>query len=162
MGGRRYRAAFEGPALFFATTSTYNHVDSFDNDEKLSLAERILFKVINLQCYLLSYVIMPNHVHLMVGFKGGGNQLSKFMHSFKGNIRHEIVGNSRFWQQRFDDLLIKTDDQFRIKLKYIHWNPVKRGLVSKPENWSYSSYRFWEFGEEKAGLIRDLDWFKIE
>jgi putative transposase len=107
----------------------------------------------------MGYTIMPNHTHFLIGTPEGGQQLSRFMHSFKGNVRQDFVGNDRFWQQRFDDLAVTTIEQFRIKLEYIHWNPVKRGLVVKPEDWRRSSYRFWEHGEEHPVLVRDFDWF---
>jgi putative transposase len=143
MGGRRYRLSVEDAALYFVTTSTANHIRQFNNEDKLTLVTDILYRVVKLEaCFLMGFVIMPNHVHLLIGTQQGGNQISKFMHSFKGNVRKNIEGDKRFWQQRFDDLVITTEEQFRIKMNYIHWNPVKDGLVEKPEEWKYSSYRF--------------------
>ena len=148
--------------MYFVTTSTTNHVKHFNNKDRLTLATNTLYEVVKLQaCFLMGFVIMPNHVHLLIGTQQGGNQISKFMHSFKGNVRKQIAGDRRFWQQRFDDLVIITEEQFRIKMNYIHWNPVKDGLVEKPEDWRFSSYRFWEFGEENPNLVRDFTWMDI-
>jgi len=160
MGGRRYRTDFEGRNIFFVTTSTSNREERFSTKIELTKVNEIMFDVVKLQnCRLFGYVILPNHVHFLIGTIEGGNQLSRFMHSFKGNVRKAIVGNVNLWQQRFDDLVIRTTKQFRLKLKYIHMNPVKRELVNRPEDWSYSSYRFWTFGEENPFLTRDIQSF---
>jgi REP element-mobilizing transposase RayT len=117
MGGGRYRSGIEGPALLFVTTSTDGKVNIFDSDEKLSLLEEALFKVVRLQkSFLMGYVLMPNHLHLLIGSPSGGNHISALVHSLKGNVRKAIFGDRRIWQQRFDDLVIKTEEQFRIKL----------------------------------------------
>jgi putative transposase len=160
MGGRRYRSSIPGPALFFATTSADGRIEIFDSNDRLGLAEEILFQVARRhEAVLTGYVIMPNHVHFLIGMREGGKQLSSFMHSYKGNVRQAIYGNAHIWQQRFDDLVITSQEQFTIKLNYMHWNPVKRQLVNRPEAWRFSSYRFWAFGEENPHLVRDFDWF---
>ena len=48
---------------------------------------------------------------------------------------------------RFDDVLIHSKEQYEIKLNYIHNNPVKRGLVQRPEDWLYSSARNYLLGD---------------
>jgi putative transposase len=159
MGGRRYRSGLEAPSLLFVTTSTIKRINLFNCDEKLSLAEQTLFDVVKMHsCFLMGYVLMPNHVHLLIGTRQGGNHISTFMHSFKGNVRKAIADDRRIWQRRFDDLAIMTEKQFSIKLDYIHWNPVKRGLVDRPEDWGYSSYRYWAFREENPFLVKDFTW----
>ncbi len=45
---------------------------------------------------------------------------------------------------------------------YIHKNPVKRELVDSPEKWEYSSYRFWELGEDNPNLVKDFKWMEID
>jgi putative transposase len=158
MGGRRYRSSITGPTLFFATTTAENHFHIFDTPDKLSSAEAILFKVVHhSEASLYGYVIMPNHIHVLILMKDGGKQLSTFMHSLKGNIRKALYGDVRIWQQRFDDLIIKTEEQFAIKLNYMHWNPVKRNLVKHAEEWPFSSYRFWTNQEEHPILVRNLE-----
>ena len=54
--------------------------------------------------------------------------------------------------RRYDDLIIISDKQFRIKLEYIHNNPVKAGLVTTAIEWPYSSARDWLTNEE--GVIK--------
>ena len=52
------------------------------------------------------------------------------------------------WQKRFYDFNVWTAKKEREKLVYMHHNPVKRGLVERPEDWRWSSYRYYAFGEK--------------
>ena len=61
----------------------------------------------------------------------------------------------RVWQRRFYDFNVFSDAKITEKLRYMHRNPVKRGLVSAPELWAWSSYRVYAFGEH--GRV-NVDW----
>ena len=52
-----------------------------------------------------------------------------------------------FWQPRYYDFNVFTQRKYLEKLRYIHRNPVKRGLVESPELWRWSSYRDYRLGE---------------
>jgi hypothetical protein len=58
-----------------------------------------------------------------------------------------------FWQRRFYDFNVWTEKKRVGKIRYIHRNPVTRGLVKRPEDWPWSSYRFYVFGEPGAVAI---------
>jgi len=60
------------------------------------------------------------------------------------------------WQRRFYDFNVWTERKRIEKLRYMHRNPVKRGLVENPEDWQWSSFRFYAYGE--AGLVRLNEW----
>jgi REP element-mobilizing transposase RayT len=65
-----------------------------------------------------------------------------------------------FWQARFYDFNVWTTKKRVEKLRYMHRNPVKRGLVGAPEEWGWSSYRFYLLDE--AGPVRvNEGWTKI-
>ncbi|HZQ69468.1 MAG TPA: transposase [Terriglobales bacterium] len=70
----------------------------------------------------------------------------------------EIPGGTprHIWQRRFYDFNVWTDHKRIEKLRYIHRNPVKRGLVAAPEDWAWSSFRAYAFGE--VGRVRVNDW----
>ena len=142
--GRRLRSLVQEPAIFFVTTSTINNKRLFNDNYHLELVEKILVtSAQNINIRLIAYAIMPSHLHFIAYFPNGGPQLSKFMHTIKGVIRRKIVGNRKIWQDRFDDLQLKSEEQFRIKINYIHNNPVKAGLSMAPEDWPYSSAKAW-------------------
>jgi len=77
----------------------------------------------------------------------------------RGKAAGELPGSKfsgRFWQSRFYDFNLWGQQKEVEKLKYMHRNPVVRGLVASPENWRRSSYRSYAHGE--AGLVRINDW----
>ena len=57
-------------------------------------------------------------------------------------------GRRRFWQVRYYDFNVRTREKQIEKLRYLHRNPVKRGLVEKPEDWEWSSFRHYATGVE--------------
>jgi len=59
-----------------------------------------------------------------------------------------------FWQPRYHDFNVYSRKKHVQKLRYIHRNPVKRGLVSRPEDWKWSSYRFYANGEDGPVKVR--------
>ena len=68
------------------------------------------------------------------------------------NLFGEAPSRTPFWQARFYDFNVWTAKKRVEKLKYMHRNPVKRGLVAAPEEWRWSSYRFYLLDE--LGTVR--------
>ena len=52
-----------------------------------------------------------------------------------------------FWQKRYYDRNVRDAREFGVKLRYLHRNPVKRGLVKDPGEWKWSSFRHYAFRE---------------
>jgi len=67
----------------------------------------------------------------------------------------------KLWIKRFDDQVIRNEKMFWTKLKYIHNNPVKAGLVEKPEDYKYSSARNYIYNDYSV-LSVDTDYAGIE
>jgi hypothetical protein len=74
------------------------------------------------------------------------------------NTRHGEAG--RLWQARFFDRALRTVKEYHQTLEYIHWNPVRRGLVARPEEWPWSSVR--EYGFEKMAAARHEPALRID
>ena len=64
----------------------------------------------------------------------------------------------RVWQKRFYDFNVSTSEKRVEKLRYMHRNPVKRGLVAAPEEWRWSSFRSYAFNEEGPVRINCQEW----
>ena len=62
-----------------------------------------------------------------------------------------------FWQQRYYDRNVRDWREFEVKLRYLHRNPVKRGLVDKPEDWKWSSLRHYAL-REKGRVEIESEW----
>jgi len=92
---------------------------------------------------------MPEHVHLLVSEPKSGT-LADAMRELKLSFskRSHGPGQGSFWQKRYYDRNVRDEREFRIKLRYIHRNPVKRGLCDRPEDWKWSSFRHYAFGEK--------------
>jgi putative transposase len=107
--------------------------------------------------YVFGYVVMPEHVHVLLNEPDGG-VLSKAVQMLKSKVsvqaRKEgkrVAGNMPFWQTRYFDHNVRNSEGFDTQLRYIHRNPVKRGLCAMPEDWPWSSFRAWALGE--AGIV---------
>ena len=97
------------------------------------------------QFIVLGYVVMPEHVHLLVS-EPEKTSLSKAIQALKLSVA--VQRNERpFWQARYYDFNIFTDAKRAEKLKYMHRNPVARGLVEEPEQWAWSSFRHYSMGQ---------------
>jgi putative transposase len=97
--------------------------------------------------FLVGYVVMPEHVHLLVSEPKIGTP-STIVHSLKLRVSKRLrlrefpqfTEAPQFWQRRFYDFNVYCPEKRREKLEYIHRNPVTRGLVQDPKDWPWSSY----------------------
>jgi putative transposase len=99
---------------------------------------------------------MPTHVHILIGLRDI-KLLVNYMQAFKSlsarklkqqpiiKLNKHLIQNGKFiiWKRRFDDIVVYSKKQWRIKLEYIHNNPVKDGLVTTATDWPFSSARDW-------------------
>jgi putative transposase len=91
---------------------------------------------------------MPEHIHLLLSEPQRAT-LADALKSLKQGVSRRLLGDAaHFWQKRYYDFNIRNDAQFVEKLRYIHRNPVKRGLCDRPEDWQWSSFRHYVTGDE--------------
>lgn len=101
---------------------------------------------------IAGYVLMPEHVHLLVG-EPVRSSLSIALQVLKQQTSRKLKarGELQFWQRRYYDFNVHNEEKRTEKLRYMHRNPVKRGLVEKPEDWPWSSFLHYSTGVE--GLV---------
>jgi putative transposase len=148
-GLKRYQTSGHDHAINF---SCYHKLHYLDTAEARDLFERSLEKT--RQKYLFEiygYVVMPNHVHLLVS-EPPSEPLSKAIQSLKVSVSKQSPQRP-FWQDRYYDFNVMTRPTFMEKLKYIHRNPVRWGLVESPADWPHSSYRTWQTKEQRTVKI---------
>ena len=106
------------------------------------------------QFTVVGYVVMPEHFHLLVS-EPERDTLSTVWQGIKHRVSRKIEKEDShpFWQKRFYDFNVWTAKKETEKLKYMHRNPVTRGLVSSPELWAWSSFRFYFYGERGAVAV---------
>ena len=88
---------------------------------------------------------MPEHVHLLVREPQQGALATAIQALKLSVVRHSA--QRPFWQARYYDFNVYSADKVTEKLDYMHRNPVKRGLVERPEDWLWSSYRHYATGQ---------------
>jgi len=94
------------------------------------------------------YVVMPEHVHLLVSEPECGT-LAQAIQSLKQGVARRLAlrETDPFWHARYYDFNVWSERKFFEKLKYIHRNPVRRGLVLRAEDWRWSSFRHYLTGD---------------
>ena len=133
----------------FVTYSCYRRRPHLNSDAARGCFEERLEQLRRTHQWLVfGYVLMPEHVHLLVS-EPKRYQLATTLNVLKAETSKRLKGDRKqFWQIRYHDFNVITHKKFVEKLRYIHRNPVERGLVAKPEDWPWSSYRHWLTGEQ--------------
>jgi putative transposase len=145
-GLKRFQQARD---VHFLTFSCYRRRANLDNDsaraEFLSALERVRQ---NYGLCVYAYVIMPEHVHLLIN-EPQHNALAQAIKSLKQGVARRLALRAEypFWQARYYDFNVWSEIKFVEKIRYIHRNPVHRGLAAKPEDWPWSSFRHYATGE---------------
>ena len=152
-----YRRLYLQGSTIFLTIVTYNRQPIFANPNNISLLRQAIAKVKSEKPFLIEgAVILPNHLHFLWTLPPHDYNYSYrisrlkvlFTREFRGrNYQARNISNSRLkhresdvWQRRFWEHTIKDENEYENFLNYIHYNPVKHGLVSCPHFWQYSSF----------------------
>lgn len=126
----------------FVTFCCYHRRPLLTPDFAKQTFERALERVRrSFELCVYGYVVMPEHVHLLISEPKRGT-LADALKSLKQGVSRRLIGEAEhFWQKRYYDFNIRNARQFAEKLRYIHRNPVRRGLCARPEDWPWSSFR---------------------
>lgn len=91
---------------------------------------------------LLAWVIMPNHVHLVVEIFAG-YPLYRIVHSWKSftasKVNKQLGKKGSLWRREYYDRFVRNERHLEDAIDYVHGNPAKAGLVGKAEDWRFSS-----------------------
>jgi putative transposase len=154
---------YDNQSIYFVTSTIIEHIPIFLNENMFRI---IIDSLVHCQTEkglkIFAYVVMDNHIHLIVS----NPKLSDVLRDFKRHTARKIISlvqsnssnwlsyqfefrkkkykdksNYQVWQEGFHPQQILNSDMFIQKIEYIHYNPVKRGFVDMPEHWKYSSAR---------------------
>ena len=166
----------------FITTTITNHINVFPINELaiscLNLLEKSRKKYdIKIYCYCL----MPNHIHMIAQSNKKGD-ISNFIREWKSFSARLIITfakkkssallnvfsesakkyglkkeqDHQIWMPRFDDLQLRSPEVARIKVNYIHMNPVRKNMIKSPEQYLYSSAGWYDGGAERFLTLTDI------
>ena len=158
----------------FLTTSCDQCLPLLGSTKNRDLFLRVLEQVRRRYRFVvIGYVVMPEHVHLLLTEPERGNpsvvmqalkqgfaqrvlsRLRKSEHSHQLSLWSGPVQRGCIWQPRFYDFVVFSEKKRIEKLRYMHRNPVKRGLVLAADQWVWSSYRHYAYGETGPVLVNE-------
>jgi putative transposase len=160
----RYRRnLLPGETFFFTVTlddrrssALVDHVDKLRHAFRVTRAERPF--------EIDAIVILPDHLHVIMTLPDADADFPGRWRRIKSHFAHQLAssgvpiardhrGEFALWQRRFWEHTIRNDADFERCADYIHFNPVKHGLVASPVDWPYSSLHRYV----RAGLL-PADW----
>jgi|SRR3990172_9358505 len=134
-----HRARLKGGVYFF-TLVTHSRLPLFDDPANVILLGNALQHVKSrYPLQQLAYVILPDHLHCLWQLPEDCDDFSLRWRLIKYYVSRK-ASQQTFWQKRFWEHLIRDENDYRRHLDYIHYNPVKHGLVMHPGEWRQSSY----------------------
>ena len=156
-GLKRYQ---QTGVLHFITFSCYRRQPLLATPQARQVFEQTLERVrLWYDLFVTGYVVMPEHVHLLLS-EPERSTLAVALQMLKQITAQKLqptlsptAGDKggapkHLWQARYYDFNVRTPEKRVEKLRYMHRNPVKRGLVEKPEDWAWSSFRHYATGVE--------------
>lgn len=152
-----------GPTTRFLTFSCYRRQPLLTPDARNHFADRLIHCRQKFAAGLIAWVIMPEHVHLIIepqrteppvmprllrSLKQPVAQAWIANHRARGEQLDDITtarGEVRFWQEGGGfDRNVRNLEELHREIAYIHHNPVEREFVEKPEDWEWSSARWYK------------------
>ena len=141
----------------FVTFSCYRYLPGLQSNGTKALFMRHLDAAREKHRFqLLGYVVMPDHVHLVL-YPPDGMKLGLVVREIESKTAREHFAQTMgpipdaasatkrvFWNRRCYDHNCRTPERTLEKINYCHMNPVKSGLVRDPGEWEWSSYNWYE------------------
>ena len=156
----QYRRSYVPGGVFFLTLVTYQRIPIFSEADNISLLRKAIAKMRQEQPFeITAAVVLPDHLHFIWSLPPDDSNYSQRVSRLKVLFTRSLqkkrslsVENSpsrrkhresNVWQRRFWEHTISDERDLHRHLDYIHYNPVKHGLVSCPHLWEYSSFHKW-------------------
>ena len=132
--------------LHFITISCHRHAHILATPDARDTLQQIIEETRSRYAFhLLGYVFMSNHLHLLLT-EPEHARLSNVIQVIKQRFSR-TRGEEFVWEPRYHDFNVFTEAKRIEKLRYMHRNPVKAGVVKKPEDWLWSSFRAYAYEE---------------
>ena len=153
----RYRRSLAGGATFFFTVNTYRRRNILTHpDVRLALRNGIEHVRERMPFTIDAWVLLPNHLHAIWTLPQNDAAYGKRWGIIKAHVSGQCAtlvnddaarSTSRikrrendFWQRRFWEHQIRNEHDYERHVDYIHYNPVKHGLVKQAAQWPYSTF----------------------
>jgi REP element-mobilizing transposase RayT len=148
---RRLETIHEKQPIYFVTACTAERRELLANEPIHKTFLRFVANASARGAWVGRYVLMPDHLHLFLVLEDDRIRLSEWVRSMKNAISKALRArgdSSPCWQKGFFDHVMRGGESYSQKWEYVRANPVRAGLVSRPEDWPY------------AGEIQQLEYRK--
>jgi putative transposase len=149
-----YRRSHIKGGRFFFTIVTYKREKLFNSPDNVELLRESIRHVKQRHPFKIdAFVLSPEHIHYIWtlpqddhDFSTRWRLIKSFFSRHYERCRHELKASQirkkeqAIWQPRFWEHFIRDEKDFISHVEYIHYNPVKHGLVQAPKDWEYSSF----------------------
>jgi len=154
-GLKRYQKV---ESLHFITFSCYRRLPFLSDSSSKATVEKILEQTrARHNACIHAYVLMPEHVHLLMN-EPPAILVSQFVKALKQETSKILKGDrNNFWLPRYYDRNLRGEQERIETLRYIHRNPVARGLTASPGEYPWSSFHHYITGN--AGTVKiESEW----
>lgn len=149
----------------FITSTVINWIIIFKSPDYFRIIlDNFRFYQKKYQIEIIAFVIMPNHLHAICNCPklqkaiqyiksysakeiikqlDSDNEIKILEMLSSGKSGYKVKSNYQIWQEGYHPKLVRNSKMLKQKIDYIHYNPVRKGLVEKPEDWEYSSAGFY-------------------
>jgi putative transposase len=138
---RLKRFDYSRPRVYFVTIVAQARRARFLDERVANATIESLRKLRNdFRFNVYIYCLMPDHFHGLIGPGEAGRTLGSLCGAFKSLSTREYWSwyDGKLWQRQFFDHIIRNYQDFEETLEYIRMNPVRRSLVTNPEDWPYT------------------------
>jgi putative transposase len=142
-----YRRVSAPGGLFFFTVVTHARAPIFTTDDRVERLREAFRQVRATRPFTLeAMVVLPDHLHCLWRLPVGDGDYPGRWREIKKAASRTIAPRSNarreraVWQRRYWEHAVRNHDDWRRHLDYIHYNPVKHGLVARPQDWPWSSF----------------------
>jgi REP element-mobilizing transposase RayT len=155
---RPLRIEFPGAVYHVTSRGNARQAIFIDDEDRGRFLDGLSLVVERFKWLCHSYCLMENHYHLLIETPDGN--LSKGMRELNGvytqgfNQRYKRVGH--LFQGRYKAIIVEKDNHLLSLCRYVVLNPVRVGLIKRPEHWRWSSYR------ATIGLVKRLSFLTID
>jgi putative transposase len=169
----RLKRYYNSRQLHFITCSCYHRIPFLGRAPRRDLFLKLLEQARRRYRFtVVGYVIMPEHIHLLISEPETGDPsvvMKVVKQRFARRVRKRQLSTvqtrlwpetdpGHVWQKRFYDFNVRSERKRIEKLRYMHRNPVRRGLVTEPDQWRWSSYRSYAYAERGTVRVNFQEW----
>lgn len=160
-----YRRARAAGGCYFLTLTLQDRSSDLLVRYSTQLRQCLLNVQTQMPFRLPALVVLPDHLHMLMVLPSDDADFSarvrKFKRAFVVTLRQQVgvgvktnaKGEANIWQRRFWEHLIRDEQDYRRQVDYIHFNPLKHGLVARVQDWPFSSFHHYV----RQGLL-PIDW----